>query len=100
MEDAKASMNFWCFHPSVLPYIREEFNEFLGQNISNPKAEFLIPYVADKFIKSGRGVIKVIPTGSKWFGVTYKEDAPVVKRSLNELVEAGNYPSHLWTVNK
>ena len=95
-ENAKASMNFWCFHPSIFPYIREEFAKFLGKNLNDTKSEFLIPFVADQFIKSGRGKIKVIPTTAPWFGVTYKEDAPVVQRSLNNLIEAKTYPNRLW----
>lgn len=95
-EDAKASMNFWCFHPSIFPYIREEFSKFLGKSLNDPKAEFLIPFVADQFIRSGRGRIKVIPTTAPWFGVTYKEDAPIVQRNLNGLIEEKTYPNKLW----
>lgn len=95
-ENAKASMNFWCFHPSIFPYIRQEFAAFLGRSLNDPKSEFLIPFVADQFIKSGRGQIKVIPTSAPWFGVTYKEDAPIVQRSLNNLIEAKTYPNSLW----
>jgi NDP-sugar pyrophosphorylase family protein len=94
----KASMNFWCFHPSLFSFLEGEFQEFLKQNINNPKAEFLIPHSADRFIKTGKGVIKVIPTAAQWFGVTYKEDAPVVKRRLDELVKDGAYPPSLWKV--
>jgi NDP-sugar pyrophosphorylase family protein len=95
-EDVKASMNFWCFHPSVFDFIEAGFKQFLKENIDNPKAEYLIPFTADQWIKAGKGVIKVIPTSSKWFGVTYKEDAPVVQRSLNELVQQNEYPGSLW----
>lgn len=95
-EEAKASMNFWCFHPSLFPFIREEFANFLGRSLNDPKAEFLIPFVADLFIKSGRGQIKVIPTTAPWFGVTYKEDAPIVQKNLNGLVEEKVYPNKLW----
>ena len=95
-ENAKASMNFWCFHPSIFPYIRQEFSNFLGRSLNDPKSEFLIPFVADQFIKSGRGKIKVLPTTAPWFGVTYKEDAPVVQRSLNGLIEEKIYPNRLW----
>ena len=95
-EDAKASMNFWCFHPSIFPYIREEFAKFLEGALSDPKSEFLIPFVADQFIKTGRGKIKVIPTTAPWFGVTYKEDAPVVQRKLDNLIETKTYPDKLW----
>ncbi len=95
-EDAKASMNFWCFHPSIFSFLQEGFNTFLNENIDNPKAEYLIPFSADQFIKKGLGVIKVIPTSSQWFGVTYKEDAPIVEKNLNELVQKGEYPASLW----
>ena len=95
-EDAKASMNFWCFHPSIFNFIEEEFKIFLEKNISDPKAEFLIPHTADQFIKKGRGVIKVISTNAQWFGVTYKEDAPVVTESIKKLVDEGSYPSSVW----
>jgi UTP-glucose-1-phosphate uridylyltransferase len=95
-ESFKASMNFWCFHPSLFIFLETEFQKFLKQNINNPKAEFLIPHSADQFIKTGKGVIKVIPTAAQWFGVTYKEDAPVVKRRLDDLVKDGAYPPSLW----
>lgn len=42
------------------------------------------------------GAIKVIPTSAQWFGVTYKEDAPGVKQSIDALVASGEYPSSLW----
>ena len=95
-DDCKASMNFWCFHPSLFPFLESEFQKFLKENIGNPKAEFLIPYSADQFIKQGKGVIKVLPTAAQWFGVTYKEDAPVVKQKLTALVNDGAYPQSLW----
>ncbi|HET9278808.1 MAG TPA: nucleotidyltransferase, partial [Flavitalea sp.] len=94
--DSQVSMNFWCFHPSIFQYSERLFREFLQKNIENPKAEFFIPIVADQFINDREGVIKVIPTTAQWFGVTYKEDAPEVKESLNQLVEAAEYPPALW----
>jgi len=98
-EDSMASMNFWCFHPSIFSFLQAGFKTFLDENIDNPKSEYLIPFSADQFIKKDLGVIKVIPTSSQWFGVTYKEDAPVVQKSLSELVEKGDYPKSLWSVS-
>jgi hypothetical protein len=95
-EDAVSSMNFWCFHPSLFAFLEEGFNKFLDANINSPKGEYLIPYSADQWIKAGKGVIKVIPTSSQWFGVTYKEDAPIVKDNLSQLVQKGDYPQSLW----
>lgn len=95
--DSSVSMNFWCFHPSVFQISQDMFDLFLKENAGNPKAEFFIPIVADKFTKSGLGTIPVIPTSSSWFGVTYKEDAPSVQASLDALVAAGEYPQSLWS---
>ncbi len=93
--DTKVSMNFWCIHHSAFAHIDKLFQEFIRDNSTNPKAEFFIPLIAQKFIDEG-GVIKVIPTSEQWFGVTYKEDAPGVQAKINELVEAGDYPKSLW----
>ncbi|WP_143307922.1 sugar phosphate nucleotidyltransferase [Chitinophaga vietnamensis] len=90
------SMNFWGFDPSVFTLSQELFNEFLDKNIGNPKSEFFIPIVADEFIRRGKGQVKVLPTSSQWFGVTYKEDAPGVQASLSALVQQGAYPDNLW----
>lgn len=93
--DTPVSMNFWGFHSNVFDFIEKLFHTFLQENQANPKAEFFIPIIGDAFIK-GDGEIKVIPTDAQWFGVTYKEDAPVVKESLQKLIEDGAYPQRLW----
>ncbi|RAJ02564.1 nucleotidyltransferase-like protein [Chitinophaga skermanii] len=90
------SMNFWGFAPSVFPISEKMFDQFLTDNISNPKSEFFIPIVVDQFIAGNLGVVNVIPTSSQWFGVTYKEDAPGVQASLSALVNKGEYPDNLW----
>lgn len=90
------SMNFWGFAPSVFEVSEKLFTQFLEQNITNPKSEFFIPIVVDQFIAAGLGSVKVIPTSSQWFGVTYKEDAPGVQQSLSALVQNGEYPDNLW----
>lgn len=93
----KASMNFWCFHNSIFRLTERMFHDFLKDNINNLKSEFFIPIVGDQFISKRLGKIKVIPTSSQWFGVTYKEDAPVVEKSLQDLIASGEYPERLWS---
>jgi NDP-sugar pyrophosphorylase family protein len=95
-DDTTVSMNFWCFDRSFFELTEKLFNEFLQKDGKNPKSEFFIPIVADHYIKTGRGKIKMITTPSQWFGVTYKEDAPVVKQSLGKLIAEGKYPEKLW----
>ena len=90
------SMNFWGFHPTVFEFIQKLFIEFLQENRNDPKAEFFIPIIGDKFIKDSGNAIKVIPTEAQWFGVTYKEDKPFVVESIAELKRQGVYPSQLW----
>lgn len=94
--DTPVSMNFWGFDPNVFKFIQELFSDFLHKNVENPKAEFFIPIIGDAFINEDKGEIKVIPTSSQWFGVTYKEDAPGVKESINQLIETGEYPVKLY----
>jgi len=95
-DTSKVSMNFWCFDPSVFTFIEKIFKEFLKTSGHELKSEFFIPIIGDRFIHEDRGRIKIIPTDSTWFGVTYKEDAPEVQKSLNELIEAGIYPKKLF----
>ena len=95
-ENSSVSMNFWCFHPQVFETIAKLFAHFPKENMDNPKAEFFIPIVADHFIKNEGGKIKVIPTSSQWFGVTYKDDAPGVKKSIEALIASGIYPPKLF----
>ena len=94
--DTRVSMNFWCFDISYFSYTQKLFRQFLQQHGQDLKSEFFIPIVADQFIKEG-GRIEIIPTTSSWFGVTYKEDAPFVENSLQDLVEKGEYPEKLWS---
>lgn len=93
--NTKVSMNFWCFDISFFSYTQKLFGDFLKKHGNESKSEFFIPIVADQFIKEG-GTIEVISTSSSWFGVTYKEDAPFVEKSLNELIRNGEYPGSLW----
>ncbi|MDP3667936.1 MAG: nucleotidyltransferase [Sediminibacterium sp.] len=95
-EDSLVSMNYLCFSPGFFDVCETQFHNFLDKHINEPKSEFFIPIATKHFIESGRGVVKVIPTSAKWFGVTYKEDAPGVQASIHALVASGVYPAALW----
>ena len=96
--NSSVSMNFWCFHPSIFNLTQKLFSKFVKENKDNPKSEFFIPIVADYFIKNEGGKIDVIPTSAQWFGVTYKEDAPSVKKDLDTLIKNKIYPPSLWNI--
>lgn len=94
--DTRVSMNFWGFTPEMFKISEELFRDFAHANKDNPKAEFFIPLVADSLLSSETADFKVVPTDSKWFGVTYKEDKPIVQASIDQLVKDGVYPENLW----
>jgi NDP-sugar pyrophosphorylase family protein len=95
-EDTKVSMNFMCFAPNFIDLCEKEFDSFLDKQGMELKSEFYIPFVTGQFSTLGLGDVKVIPTNAKWFGVTYKEDAPSVKASIEALVKTNIYPAKLW----
>lgn len=94
--NSPVSMNFWCFHPSMFPGVTLSFQEFVRERYTDIKSEFFIPLIAEDFMHKLGGAIEVIPTSAQWFGVTYKEDAPGVKASVDALVASGEYPTSLW----
>lgn len=94
--DTRVSMNFWGFTPEVFKISEVLFKEFAMDNKANPKAEFFIPLVAEHLVATEKADFKVIPTDSQWFGVTYKEDKPIVQDSIDGLIKNGTYPENLW----
>jgi hypothetical protein len=96
--EASVSMNFWCFHPEIFKSSETLFHDFVEKNSDNLKSEFFIPIVAQHFMEHLNGNIKVIPTSAQWFGVTYKEDAPGVKLSIDQLINDKAYPENLWNI--
>ncbi len=95
-ENTPVSMNMWGFTPDYFAYSEEIFKEFLATELNNPKSEFFIPVAINKLINSGEATVKILDTTSKWFGVTYAEDRPSVVAKLQQLVDAGEYPSPLF----
>lgn len=97
-DNTPVSMNVWGFTPEYFDYSEKLFKEFLDQpsTKANPKAEYLIPWVVDKLIKSGKATCEVLDTTSKWFGVTYSADRPGTVERIQKLVDEGVYPNKLF----
>lgn len=93
-----SSMNMWGFSPEMLDILEENFVEFL-QSIpeGDVKKEYLLPSIVDMQIQNGRAEVSVLETNDKWFGVTYKEDKPMVMASFKALVDAGLYKTPLFS---
>ena len=96
--DATVSMNMWGFSESILGELQSRFSAFLEENLKkNPlKCEYFLPCVVDELLKEGRATVAVENSQDKWFGVTYKEDKPMVMAAIQNLKDQGVYPAHLW----
>jgi len=90
------SLNCWGFQPGLFGHLRRLFADFLTTNQANPKAEFYLPGAVNTLLQAGTAQVRVLPTPCSWFGVTYREDLPVVVESIRNLVRAGEYPERLW----
>ena len=90
------SMNVWGFTPILFKYLEEKFVEFLSENGTEMKSEYLIPSVVNELIQSGQETVHVLRSGATWFGVTYKEDKPFVEGEIQKLVNKGEYPGKLF----
>ena len=93
---ALVSMNFWGLHHSIFGELQQMFKTFVEENADKPKAEFYIPYAINDLIHDGKVAAKVLANDGKWYGVTYREDAPTVQTAFTEMTETGMYPTPLW----
>ena len=96
--DSPVSMNMWGFTRSILDEIKAEFPAFLEKGLKeNPmKCEYFLPSVVSNLLESERATVQVLESEDKWYGVTYKEDKPVVVEAIQALKDAGEYPQKLW----
>ena len=96
--DATVSMNMWGFGASILQELKDRFAAFLDENLEkNPlKCEYFLPFVVDELLKEKKATVKVLKSMDKWYGVTYKEDKPVVVAAIQKLKDEGLYPQKLW----
>lgn len=97
-EGSTVSMNMWGFSASILKELKDRFAKFLDENLEgNPlKCEYFLPFVVDELLTEKKATVKVLKSMDKWYGVTYKEDKPVVVAAIQKLKDEGLYPQKLW----
>ena len=94
-EGTLVSINMWGFTPSFLDELETGLRTFMTDELpKNPaKGEYYLPFAVDHLIQNGQATAKVLQTSAQWYGVTYKEDKPVVVDALRRMTEAGLYPA-------
>lgn len=92
------SMNLWGFSEAILDEIGRGLPAFLDREVPlNPeKAEYFLPSAVDAQLKAGTADVRVLHTPDRWYGVTYRQDKPVVAEAMRKLKAEGYYPPKLW----
>jgi NDP-sugar pyrophosphorylase family protein len=90
------SMNCWGFTPALFPLLDAQLQEFLRTRGRDLKAEFYLPAAVSGMIANGQATARVLATESSWFGITYRDDRARVIAAIEDLIQAGIYPSQLW----
>ena len=92
------SMNMWGFTASFLQETKNGFEAFLEEGlVANPmKCEYFLPTVVSNLLAADKATVQVLTSADKWYGVTYKEDKPVVVAAIKNMKETGLYPEQLW----
>ena len=98
--DETVSMNMWGFTPAVFGQLREHFERFLEKQGGDLKTECYLPNTVNALIEMGQvqtgARVRVLKTGARWFGVTYREDRAHVVEEIRRLIESAAYPARLW----
>lgn len=98
-EDTVVSMNMWGFTNSFLQEIKAGFPAFLDEGLEvNPmKCEYFLPAVVTRLLEEEKATVTVLKSKDKWYGVTYKEDKPVVEEAIRNMKSSGIYPENVWS---
>lgn len=92
----RVSLNFWAFEPAFLDSLKKQFATFLEQHSAELKSEFYLPAAINADVLAGRAEVRVLESEQRWFGVTYREDAALVKTTLKQWGDEGEYPRLLF----
>lgn len=97
-DGTSVSMNLWGFGKEYIDVITEDLSTALIDIIdSNPlKGEFYLPSSIANQVTNNKSSVKILHSPDRWFGVTYKEDKPLVMATIEEMKEARIYPRILW----
>lgn len=100
--DTTVSMNMWGFTPDVFAFLEDGLSRFINTTLPEDplKSEYYLPKEIDRLVEAGVAHVRVLPVAEQWYGVTYKEDKPLVTAALARMQKEGIYPKYLWEVMK
>jgi len=93
--EALVSMNMWAFGKDFFRHAEWQLIEFLTRLNGSRQSECYIPDVVQNLIENQGMQVKVCTTRSRWYGVTYQEDKPLVQAAFAKMIQEGFYPKLL-----
>lgn len=92
--ETTVSMNMWGFSNSILDELQARFPVFLEKGLaSDPlKCEYFLPSVIEELLEERKATVQVCKSPDQWYGVTYREDKPVVVEAVRRMKQEGLYP--------
>ncbi len=76
------SMNFWCFHHSIMGDFQHQWDGFLAEHADEEKAEIQLPTVVGDLMDANKLEVEVIQSPERWIGITNPEDLELAKKAL------------------
>ena len=96
------SMNLWGFSHHIFDELETGLKAFLNNDLPQQplKAEYFIPSVVSHCIEENKAKVKVLSTSDQWYGITYRQDKPMITAAIQKMKDEGLYPQKLWEENK
>lgn len=96
------SMNLWGFGSEYMEVLASDLNNALEGILKNDplNGEFYLPSSINNHINAGDATVEILHSSDRWFGVTYKDDKPIVEATISEMKRAEIYPRQLWEIPK
>lgn len=96
--DTIVSMNMWGLSADMLTHLDNGFTDFLENMGDNTlKAEYQLPTLINEKMHQGLATVTVLETAARWYGMTYKEDVPMVKAAFERMYAQGEYSPALFS---
>ena len=82
-ENDFVSMNFWLCRSNFFKYLEDYISDEIKNLEDITKSEIYLPFAVQQLLTKNIISIDAIDSGSKWFGITYKEDKENSIEKLN-----------------
>lgn len=93
--DTLCSMNLWAFQPSIFGLLEAAFTDFHAGLDDPLQDEFLLSETVGHLIGQGSARVRLLRMTQNTAGLTYPGDLPPVATTLQQCVEASDYPADL-----